>query len=82
MTYTKSKTQTPRDYEFPSVPPLPPSLLQSVKPQTWCLTSSVNPGDIAIQTTNGDFLVLCSFEFNSNQQQIFTRLQTTNLSQI
>jgi len=79
MNYTKSKTQTPRDYTFPPIEPLMPSVMQSVKPQTWCKTLSPGPNDVIVQTTNGDFLVLCAFEINSSGQQTFSRLQISDI---
>jgi hypothetical protein len=82
MNYTKSRTQTPREYTFPAIDPITPSIMQSIKPQTWCKTVSPGPNDVTLQTTNGDFLVLCSFEINSSGQQIFNRLQISNIQTI
>lgn len=78
----RSRTQTPRDFSFPSIPPLVSLPSQVVKTQVWCKTASPGANNITIQTTSGDTLVLCNFEFNANTQQVFTPLQISDLHQV
>lgn len=79
----KSRTQTPRNFTFPEYIPPTELVNQTVKSQIWCrASSSLGTNDIAIQTINGDVLVLCEFKIDSNGQHLFTKLQFEDLTEI